>query len=194
MSFFIRAIFLTATSISTVFGMGGSGADGGESLSGLYEDIRNVSSLIIINSPEANELRTNISTLIAKMSALQGANPQQLINPEHAKRVSSTIDGVVNMLLGTAAMSSVQTIASIKGSISTNPYMQIMFINQNNSASVWEVYMSPYVISAVVRVQASYASAILNYISQHMDRLPPDQIHSLNNSVKDLLNRLSTMT
>ena len=197
MSFFMRAIFLAVASISTVFGMGGSGAGGatgaGGSLSGLYQDVANVSGLVDANSPAANELRTNISMLVGKLSALGGSTPGQLVSATNAQQVSASIYGVVNMLLGTAALSSVQTVEGIQGALSNNPYLQAIFMNQNNGVSVWTAYMYPQILTAFIRIQASYASAILNYISQHMNRLKPGEIDSLNNSVKALLNRLNSI-
>lgn len=204
MSVFLKISFITLFSISTVLGMGGSSASGagggaggitdsGGALSGIYSDVKNVTGLIDANSPAANQLRTNISMLVAKLSALGGSTPGQLVSATNAQNVSAAIDSVVNMILGTAALSSVQTVESIKGGISGNPYLQALFINQSNNVSVWDAYMYPNILTAFIRIQASYASAILNYISQNIAKLTPGQIDSLNNSVTALLNRLNSI-
>lgn len=201
MSIFLKISFIAIVGISAAFGMGGSSAAGtagsatgqGGSLSGLYQDVSNVAGLIDANSPAANQLRTNISMLVAKLSALGGSTPGQLVSATNAQNVSAAIDSVVNMILGTAALSSVQTVESIKGGISGNPYLQALFINQANNVSVWDAYMYPQILTAFIRIQASYASAILNYISQNIAKLTPGQIDSLNTSVSSLLNRLNSI-
>lgn len=206
MSNFLKITFVTIFSISTVLGLGsspssapgGASANGsvtgaGGSLSGLYQDFQNVSQLVDANSPAANQLRTNISLLVAKLSALGGSTPGQLVSATNAQNVSAAIDSVVNMILGTAALSSVQTVESIKGGISGNPYLQALFINQANNVSVWDAYMYPQILTAFIRIQASYASAMLNYISQNIAKLTPGQIDSFNNSVTALLNRLNSI-
>lgn len=204
MSFLVKVSIVVGMSISTVFGMGGSSASGtgapgtgttgaGGSLSGLYQDVSNVTQLIDANSPAANQLRTNISMLVAKLSALGGSTPGQLVSATNAQNVSAAIDSVVNMILGTAALSSVQTVEGIKGGISGNPYLQALFINQGNNVSVWDAYMYPQILTSFIRIQASYSSAILNYISQNIAKLTPGQIDSLNNSVSALLSRLNSI-
>jgi hypothetical protein len=207
MSIFLKISFIAIVGISAAFSMGGSSAGAGAgaggaaggltgqggSLSGLYQDVSNVAGLIDANSPAANQLRTNISMLVAKLSALGGSTPGQLVSATNAQNVSAAIDSVVNMILGTAALSSVQTVESIKGGISGNPYLQALFINQANNVSVWDAYMYPQILTAFIRIQASYASAILNYISQNIAKLTPGQIDSLNTSVTALLNRLNSI-
>lgn len=205
MSVFLKTTFLILISVSRVFSLGsstpssgaGTAAGGltgtGGSLSGLYQDISNVTGLIDANSPAANQLRTNISLLVGKLSALGGSTPGQLVSATNAQQVSSTIDGVINTLLGTAALSSVQTVEGIQGSIASNPYLQTLFINQGNNVSVWQAYMYPQILTAFIRVQASYSCAILNFISQNIARFTPGQIDSLNNSVSALLARLNSI-
>jgi hypothetical protein len=197
MSFLIKLSFISVFLIQLAYSMGSSGSgasgSGGGALSGVYQDVQNVAGLIDANSPEANKLRTNISLLVGKLSALGGSTPGQLVSATNAQQVSATVDSVINMLLGTAAVSSVQSVEAVKGGISNNPYLQTLFINQGNNVSVWDAYIYPQVLTSFIRVQSSYACAILNYISQNIARLKPGEIDSLNNSVQALLNRLNSL-
>ncbi|MFN7662121.1 MAG: hypothetical protein ACK5PQ_00090 [Alphaproteobacteria bacterium] len=190
---FVKKIFFISIFIINAFGMGGGVPGAGPSIAGIYRDVKDVEGLAHANSPEANKLRTNLSMLAAKLAALGGSTPGQLVSAANAQQVSATVDSVINMLLGTAALSSVQTVEAVKGGIANNPYLQALFINQGNNPSVWDTYMYPQMLTAFIRVQSSYAAAILNYISQNISRLTSGEIESLNNSVQALLNRLNSL-
>ena len=192
MNFLIKISFLSVVLGSFAFGMGGSGA-GGASVAGAYRDVKDVTGLINTNSPEATKLRTNLSMLSAKLNSLGGATPGQLGDRNKAQSVAGTIDSVVNTLIGTSVLSSVQSAEALKGSISHNQYLQALFINQGGNVSVWEAYIYPNVLTTLIRIQASYAAAIVNYVSQHIDRLKKEEIDSLNATVQSMLNRLNSI-
>lgn len=59
--------------------------------------------------------------------------------------------------------------------------------------SVWDAYIYPPVLTHLIRIQASYAAAMLNYISQHLNRLKEDEMQSMNAVVESMMNRLNSL-
>ncbi len=167
---------------------GGSG-----SVSGAVNEAKEVTGIINNNSEIANKLRTNLSMLAGKLNSFGGATPGSLGDKNKAQQIAATIDSVVNTIIGTSVLSSVQTAESIKGSISTNSYLSALFIQQGGNVSVWEAYIYPPVLTHLIRIQSSYAAAMLNYISQHLDRLKDPEMHSMNSVVESMLNRLNSL-
>lgn len=156
-------------------------------------EAKEVTGLINANTPEANKLRTNLSMLAGKLNSFGGATPASLGDKNKAQQIAATIDSIVNTIIGTSVLSSVQTAESIKGSVSVNSYLSALFIQQGGNVSVWEAFIYPPVLTHLIRIQASYAAAMLNYISQHIDRLKPEEIQSMNSIVESMLNRLNSL-
>ena len=181
MSFLRKIAFIAIISSPSVFGMGG--APGGPSLAGIYQDVKDVQGQVNANSPDANMLRAKLAALTGRIGSLCAVTPNVLGSMTRAQEVSGTLDGTVNLLLGTGVGSSVQTGEAVKGGISASPYLQALFINQGNNASVWDTHIYPQVLTAFIRLQASYVSAMLNYISQNIGRLKPEEIAALNHAL-----------
>jgi len=184
MSFLRKIAFIAIISSPSVFGMGGApGMPGGPSLAGIYQDVKDVQGQVNANSGDANMLRAKLAALTGRIGSLCAVSPNTLGSMTRAQEVSGTLDGAVNLLLGTGVGSSVQTAEAVKGGISASPYLQALFINQGNNASVWDTHIYPQVLTAFIRLQASYVSAILNYISQNIGRLKPEEISALNHAL-----------
>ena len=156
-------------------------------------EVREVGQVINNNSPAANKLRTNLAMLSGKLNTFGGATPGSLNNKNKAQEIAGTIDSIVNTIIGTSVLSSVQTVESIKGSVSGNSYLSALFIEQSGNVSVWDAFLYPPVLAHLIRIQASYASAMLNYISRNLDRMHQNEIESMNSIVESMLNRLNSL-
>ena len=154
-------------------------------------EVRAAGEVINNNSPEANKLRTNLALLAGKMSGLAHSTPQSLDSKTKAQAISGAIDSVVNSILQTSVMSSVQAAESITGGVSRNAYLSGLFIEQGGNASVWDAFILPQALSHFIRIQASYAAALLSYISRSIDRLHQSEIDTLSNLVQSQLNNLT---
>ena len=155
-------------------------------------EVKAVGEVVNNNSPEANKLRTNLALLAGKMNGLAHSTPQSLDSKTKAQSVSGAIDSVMNSILQTSVMSSVQAAESITGGVSRNAYLSGLFIEQGGNASVWNAYILPQVLTNFIRIQASYAAALLSYISRNIDRLHQNEIDTLSNLVQAQLNNLTT--
>lgn len=154
-------------------------------------ELRGAAELIKGNSPVANRLRTNLALLAGKMNGLAHSTPESLDNKTKAQGVSGAIDAVVNSILETSVMSSVQAAESITGGVSRNAYLTGLFIEQAGHASVWNAYILPQVLSHFIRIQASYAAALLSYISRNIERMHENELETLSHLVQAQLNNLT---
>ena len=184
---FSYIIFLFLALLTDAHSMGGGTA------AGAVNEVKEVTGIINNNSPIANKLRTNLSMLAGKLNSFGGATPGSLGDKNKAQQIAGTIDSVVNTIIKTSVLSSVQTAESIKGSISANSYLSALFIHQGGNVSVWDAFLYPPILTHLIRIQASYAAAMLNYISQNLDRMREQEMESTNAVVESMLNRLNSL-
>ena len=135
----------------------------------------------------------NSAMKAGKLNSFGGATPGSLGDKNKAQQIAGTIDSVVNTIIKTSVLSSVQTAESIKGSISANSYLSALFIHQGGNVSVWDAFLYPPILTHLIRIQASYAAAMLNYISQNLDRMREQEMESTNAVVESMLNRLNSL-
>jgi hypothetical protein len=166
-------------------------ADAARGSADAIREVKAVGEVVNNNSPEANKLRTNLALLAGKMAGLANSTPQSLDSKTKAQGVSGAIDSVVNSILQTSVMSSVQAAESITGGVSRNAYLSGLFVQQGGNASVWDSYILPQVLTTFIRIQASYASALLSYISRNIERMHQNEIETLNSLVQAQINNLS---
>ncbi len=185
-------VFLSSASVLSMSGV--PDGSGGSTAAGLYGEAKDLTRLVDGSTKQDIQLRTNLTSLSAKLISFGGYSPSQFPTKAQAQNLAATIDSVLNSLTGASVSSSVNAAEAVKGSISNNVYLSGLFIQQGNAPSVWEGLIYPNLLMAFIRLQASYAAAIVQYLSANIQRLTPDEVHILSNNVQAALNRLNSIT
>jgi hypothetical protein len=172
-----------------------SGAPGGANpAAGLYGEAQGIARLVEGSTKEDLQLRTNLMSLSAKLISFGGVSPGQFTDKSKAQSVSAAIDSVLNMITGSSVSSTVNAAEAVKGNITNNVYLSGLFIQQGNNPSVWDGLIYPQLLTAFIRLQASYAASVVQYLSVNVQRLTPQEVSVLNNTVQSALNQLNSLT
>lgn len=188
------SVLLSSFQVIAMSGAPGAGAAGAASAAGLYGEAQGLTRLVEGSTKEDLQLRTNLMSLSAKLISFGGISPSQFTDKSKAQSVSAAIDSVLNMLTGSSVSSTVNAAEAVKGNISNNVYLSGLFIQQGNNPSVWDGLIYPQLLTAFIRLQASYAASVVQYLSVNVQRLTPQEVHVLTNTVQSALNQLNSLT
>lgn len=188
---------LTPDAISMGRNSNGQGADLGSVVQTEKDLVNTARSLTTGSKPM--QLRSKLTDLASNVMRVGNNTAQTYTHPEKAQRAAAAIDGVVNTLGGAALTSTISVINNMRSDLQgyniPGLFQQYPFtINgQTQSTTMWDSYLYPVIVSHLIRLQAAYATALINYISQNASSLTSDQIDGMINSIGGLINNLSAV-
>ncbi len=188
---------LTRAGGQNTMGMSSGGGDAGAALvqgaSGLVQLARTGEGL----TQASITLRTNLGQLSAKLIVYGGYTARDYQDANRARQVASSMDSLINALTSSSVISSLTLANNIKSDVQAYgamPMLNMLFAPQPPSGQcVWDNYIAPYIMASMIKLQATYASAIINYISQNVGRLLPNEVQALNVLVQGQLSQFATL-
>jgi hypothetical protein len=154
----------------------------------------------VTNNTKAMQLRTALTNLASAVMRVGNNTVQNYNNTDKVQKTMAAIDNVVNALGGAAITSSSSVLNNIRSDLQGynipglfQPY-QVAMNNQPQTVTSWDTYFYPVIATHIIRLQAAYATALINYISQNATNLNSSQLDAMLGSVNGLISGLNSIT
>ncbi len=175
----------------TSCGTGQAGQTGTAAVS----DVLSITQAVGNYTQDAQALRTNLQQLAFKLNSYASYNAAQFQSASRAQEISAAIASVAQALSNATVINAPSEADAIKAALPYDMVQPRPFYTGPTAvmSSQWDCVIYPNIITRMIHIQASYASAMVQIISQNIQYLTPHQISSLSASIQGLVSRLSSL-
>ncbi|MEI8320439.1 MAG: hypothetical protein WCG05_00285 [Alphaproteobacteria bacterium] len=146
-------------------------------------------------SIDGQNLRNGLQQLAFKLNSYASYNASQFQNATNAQQVSAAIASVAQTLSNSTVANASNEAAGMQSYLPYDITVQRPFYVPPATvmSSTWDSMIYPHVIVRMIHIQASYAAAMVQMVSQNMQYMFPGQMAAMAAMVQGLIARLGSL-
>lgn len=146
-------------------------------------------------SPDGQNLRNGLQQLTFKLNSYAGYTPAQFQSATNAQAISAGIASVAQTLSNASVSNAANEVDALKATMPYDLTAQRSIYSPGGSSvsTIWDVMIYPNIMTRMIHIQASYAAAMVQMLSQQISFMSPAQVSSMSTMVQGLVARLGSL-